>query len=256
MLPHGQSPCCAVRNGALAYNTVICFFFVSGIQAAKPMEVPVHIAEGVLSPPVLALGGALAIAGVGYGLRRLEHDRLMTVGLLSALFFVASLVHVPVGFASAHLIANGLMGIFLGWASFPALFVALLLQAVLFQFGGLLVLGVNTCTMAGGAMASWLIFRLVLAGRPWGSSLRLACAAFLAGASGPAVAAFLTALALSFSAEGFMAAAITLFLAHLPIMAAEGALTMLAVSFIARIRPQMLHLAEPGLVSREAGPGV
>ena len=219
------------------------------------MEVSVHIAEGMLSPPVLALGGALAIAGVGYGLRRLEHDRLMTVGLLSALFFVASLVHVPVGFASAHLIANGLMGIFLGWASFPALFVALLLQAVLFQFGGLLVLGVNTCTMAGGAMASWLIFRLVLAGRPCGS-LRLSCAAFLAGASGPAVAAFLTALALSFSAEGFKAAAITLFLAHLPIMAAEGALTMLAVSFIARIRPQMLHLAEPGLVSREAGPGV
>ena len=57
-------------------------------------------------------------------------------------------------FSSAHLILNGLLGVVLGWAAFPVIFVALLLQAVLFQFGGFTVLGVNTATMGLGALAA------------------------------------------------------------------------------------------------------
>ena len=45
--------------------------------------------------------------------------------------FVASLVHVPVGPSSMHLVLNGLLGLLLGWAAFPAILVGLLLQAVL-----------------------------------------------------------------------------------------------------------------------------
>ena len=48
-----------------------------------------HIAEGVLSPAVLGGGAVLALAGTAQGLRRLEYDRLVTVGILSAAFFVA-----------------------------------------------------------------------------------------------------------------------------------------------------------------------
>ena len=88
-----------------------------------------HIAEGVLSPAVLGGGAVLALAGTAQGLRRLEYDRLVTVGILSAAFFVASLIHVPVGLASAHLVLNGLVGVLLGWAAFPSILVALLLQA-------------------------------------------------------------------------------------------------------------------------------
>ena len=61
-----------------------------------------HIAEGVLSPAVLGGGAVLALAGTAQGLRRLEYDRLVAVGILSAAFFVASLIHVPVGLASAR----------------------------------------------------------------------------------------------------------------------------------------------------------
>ena len=42
----------------------------------------------------------------------------MLAGLLGAAFFVASLIHVPIGFSSAHLILNGLLGVVLGWAAF------------------------------------------------------------------------------------------------------------------------------------------
>ena len=96
-----------------------------------------HISEGVLSAPVLISGGALTVAGTAIGLKRLDYDKITHVGILSAAFFVASLIHVNVGPASVHLILNGIVGLLLGWAAVPAILVALTLQALFFQFGGL-----------------------------------------------------------------------------------------------------------------------
>lgn len=79
----------------------------------------------------------------------------------------------PIGFSSAHLILNGLLGVVLGWAAFPVIFVALLLQAVLFQFGGFTVLGVNTATMGLGALAAYGIF-YAIAGKSADKRLKFA----------------------------------------------------------------------------------
>lgn len=200
-----------------------------------------HIAEGVLSPAVLGGGAVLALAGTAQGLRRLEYDRLVAVGILSAAFFVASLIHVPVGLASAHLVLNGLVGVLLGWAAFPSILVALLLQALLFQFGGITVLGVNTFTMGFAAVVSWYVFRTVCRLCPGMGGVR--AGAFMGGALGVALAAVLTALALAFTDEGFWLAAQLLLLAHLPVMLAEGLITMFTVSFIMRVRPELLGMA-------------
>ena len=200
-----------------------------------------HIAEGVLSPAVLGGGAVLALAGTAQGLRRLEYDRLVAVGILSAAFFVASLIHVPVGLASAHLVLNGLVGVLLGWAAFPSILVALLLQALLFQFGGITVLGVNTFTMGFAAVASWYVFRAVCRLCPGMGGVR--AGAFMGGALGVSLAAVLTALALAFTDEGFWLAAQLLLLAHLPVMLAEGLITMFTVSFIMRVRPELLGMA-------------
>ena len=200
-----------------------------------------HIAEGVLSPAVLGGGAVLALAGTAQGLRRLEYDRLLAVGILSAAFFVAALIHVPVGLASAHLVLNGLVGVLLGWAAFPSILVALLLQALLFQFGGITVLGVNTFTMGFAAVASWYVFRAVCRLCPGMGGVR--AGAFMGGALGVALAAVLTALALAFTDEGFWLAAQLLLLAHLPVMLAEGLITMFTVSFIMRVRPELLGMA-------------
>ena len=191
-----------------------------------------HIAEGVLSAPVILSGAALSIGAVGYGLRKLPQDNLILAGLVGAAFFV-SLIHVPVGFSSAHLILNGLVGIVLGWAAYPVIFVALLLQAVLFMFGGLTTLGVNTFTMGTGALLAGALYRTI-ARRSAAAVLRNDAAAFIAGFSGVLISAFLTALALAFTSEGFAVAAAALFTAHLPIMAAEGVLTVLVVRYLRR----------------------
>lgn len=198
-----------------------------------------HISEGVLSLPVLAGGAALAVAGTALGLRRVEYDRLVTVAILSAAFFVGSLIRVPIGPAAAHLILNGLLGAVLGWASFPAILVALALQAVLFQYGGITALGVNCFNMAAPAVACWLCFRPLLA-RPGRAR---ALGAFLCGAVSVLLAGLFTAASLALTDENFLAAAKTILLAHIPVMLLEGGFTVLVVGFLARSRPEFF---EPG----------
>ena len=119
-----------------------------------------HISEGILSAPVLISGVALTAAGTAIGLKKLDYDRIMSVAILAATFFVASLIHVPLGPGSVHLVLNGLLGVVLGWASFPAILTALLLQAIFFQYGGLVVLGVNTFNMAAPALLCFYLFIL------------------------------------------------------------------------------------------------
>lgn len=198
-----------------------------------------HIAEGVLSPAVLGAGAVLTVIGTAVGLRRLDYDRLMTVAILAAAFFVASLIHVPIGPASVHLILNGLLGVLLGWAVFPAILTALALQALLFQYGGLTVLGVNTFTMSFSGVLAWYCYRAVARAWPGAGGRRVA--AFCGGALGVAGAGIFTALALAFTNEGFRAAAQLLLLAHVPVMLVEGLITMFTVSFIARVRPELLR---------------
>ena len=118
-----------------------------------------HIAEGVLSVPALSAGAAIAALGIWLGLRRLDESRLILAAVLAATFFLGSLIHVPLGPGSVHLLLGGLAGLLLGWTAFPVIFIGLLLQAVLFQFGGLLVLGVNTSTVAVPAVLCGLALR-------------------------------------------------------------------------------------------------
>lgn len=198
-----------------------------------------HISEGVLSPPVILGGWALAATGVALGLRKLDYEHIMGVAIISAAFFVASLIHVPIGPASVHLVLNGLMGAILGPAAFPAILVALLLQAMLFQYGGFAILGVNTFDMAMPAVLCFLLFRPWLRrGGAWRSS-----GAFLCGFLAVLLSGVLTAGALALSGEVFQVTAQVILAAHLPIMVIEGILTLLAVGFLAKARPEMLALS-------------
>jgi cobalt/nickel transport system permease protein len=196
-----------------------------------------HISEGVLSPAVLGAGYALTAAATYISLRKTDYSRLTVTAVLASVFFVGSLVHVPLGPGSVHLILNGLLGLFLGWAVFPALLVALLLQAILFRFGGIAVLGVNTFDMAFPALVCHYAFRSLLR-RTNGPR---AAGAFCCGALSVAGAALCTALALGFTDEGFWTSAKIIFLAHVPIMILEGVIAALAVAFIAKSRPELLR---------------
>ena len=187
-----------------------------------------HIAEGVLSAPVLITGAVVAAAGVAYGLKKIQANHFMLAGLLGAAFFVASLIHVP----------NGFLGVVLGWAAFPVIFVALLLQAVLFQFGGFTVLGVNTATMGLGALAAYGIF-YAIAGKS--ANKRLKLAGFCGGFSAVLISGILTALALAFTNEGFVTAASLIFLSNLPVMVVEGVITAFAVVYLKHSDPGIFN---------------
>ena len=198
-----------------------------------------HISEGILTAPVLAGGAVLTTIGTAVGLKKLDYDRIMTVSLLSATFFVASLIHVPIGPGSVHLLLGGLLGLILGWGAFPAIVVALSLQTIFFQYGGMLVLGVNGFSIAGPAVLCGLLLRPLLIN---GSKKKLMVAGFLAGFCAMFLSAILMASALFLSDSGFLRVAGLVLASHLPVMFIEGLITMFVVSFLARVQPEILSL--------------
>lgn len=196
-----------------------------------------HISEGVLGPAVLATGAGLAAVGTAIGLKKLDYEQIPQVAILSAAFFVATLIHVPVGPVGLHLVLNGMMGLVLGWAAVPAILIALLLQALLFQFGGLTVLGVNTVVMAGPAVVCYYLFRPLLR-RP---GLLANVGAFACGFTAILLSAIGVALALISTGQAFTKVAQLAVVAHIPVMFLEGVITLFAYAFIKRVRPEILE---------------
>ena len=197
-----------------------------------------HISEGVLSPGALALGWAVAGAGTFAGLRKSEPEKAARTALLSSAFFLASLVNVQLGPASTHLSLIAPVGLVLGWGAFPAMMVALLLQALLFHFGGLLVLGPNTADMAVPAVAVYLLFA-----RPIQRAQRVRVAmalAFVAGTLAVLLGALGVGLFLGLSDGNFLNAAKLLFAAHVPLSLIEGAVTAFMAGWLKKTAPDFL----------------
>jgi cobalt/nickel transport system permease protein len=195
-----------------------------------------HIVDGALSNQVVIAGAVAAIAGVGYGLRALPMEKIPAAGVLAASFFVASLIYVPIGPSSVHLILNGLAGVILGWAAFPALFVGLVLQSVFFGFGGLTVLGINTVNIAMPAVLAGLLVR------PFLARATPRTAAILGGFAGGLAIALTTlfvALSLALSGDAFIPAAKLVLISHVPVIVIEAVLTGSAVYLAKQVMPEL-----------------
>ncbi len=200
-----------------------------------------HISEGVLSAPVLVTGVLLAAGGVALGLKKMDYEKIPEVAVLSSAFFVASLIHVPLGPSSVHLVLNGLVGVLLGWMAFPAILVALTLQALLFQFGGFTVLGVNTFNMAAPAVLSYYFFNYLIRRKNHFASV---AAGFLAGVLGVGGGSLLIAVSLVSTGEAFLNVAKLILLAHLPVMIIEGIITAFCVIFLKKVKPEVLEVGK------------
>jgi cobalt/nickel transport system permease protein len=199
-----------------------------------------HISEGILATPVLVGGAALTAAGLGVALKKLNNEDIPKVGVLSAGFFVAGLIHVPIGVASVHLVLNGLIGLILGWLSFPAIFVGLLLQSIMFQYGGITALGVNTFNMAVPALVSYFLFgRLARRTR---KSYISSVSAFLAGSLAIFLSGIFVGFSLYLTGEAFLLAAKLLVAGHIPVMLIEGIITAACVTFLKKVKPELLSM--------------
>jgi cobalt/nickel transport system permease protein len=198
-----------------------------------------HISEGILSPAILAGGAVLTAAGVGIGLKSIDYEEIPYIGILTAVFFVASIIHLPVGPASVHLILNGMLGLILGWKAFPSILIGLALQALLFQFGGITTLGINTLNMALPAVICYYLFG-------WGvkknsNQLIFIITAFASGCFAVLLAGILVGFSLYLSGDAFLPAAKLLVAAHLPVMMIEGILTATCAIFLRKVKPELLE---------------
>ncbi len=195
-----------------------------------------HLADGVLSLPVLAAGGAVAVAATARGLRALDADTLPRTAVMSSAFFVASLIHVPLGPASVHPLLAGLMGLVLGWGAVPAVLVALVLQAVFLGHGGLTTVGVNTVCLALPAVGVHALVAPLMRRGPRAAGV----AGALAGAAAVGGAGVLAAGALALSGKAFLPAAGLLLAGNLPLLPVEATITGAAAGLLARVRPDAL----------------
>jgi cobalt/nickel transport system permease protein len=196
-----------------------------------------HIPDGVLSMPVLIGGAVVAVGAVALGLRRISDRDIPRVAILASGFFALSLFALPVGPSSVHLLLGGLMGIVLGPAIFPAVCVALLLQAVMFGFGGLTTLGVNIVNIAlPSAMVGMLVQPLIARATPAGAAV----IAGLASAACVACTGLLVAAALSLSSTDYSLSARVMMATYLPLMVVEGLVGGFCISFVKRVKPELL----------------
>lgn len=199
-----------------------------------------HLSEGVLHTPVLLAGVVLAVVGVAVGLRRLESERLPLTALFAAAFFVAGTIHVPVGIGSVHLILNGMAGLFLGWAVFPAFLIALLLQVLFFSFGGFAVLGVNLCIMALPAVAAHYLLRSYL--RPDMGPVAKLFTGLGAGIIGVGGAGALASLVLAIDGgKHYQDLIALLLLSHLPVFVLDGIISYGVISLLSKMYPSALQ---------------
>jgi cobalt/nickel transport system permease protein len=197
-----------------------------------------HIPDGLLSAPVLIGGAAVAVGGLALGLRRLDDKAIPRAAILSAAFFAGSLIAIPVGPSSVHLMLSGLMGIMLGTAAFPAIVVALLLQALLFGMGGLTTLGVNSVNLAApGILLAAALGPTIRSTASIG--LRTALAATVGGLAALGTGG-LVALSLFLSSSDFTPVASVLLATYLPLALGEAAITAATVTFLARVQPAAL----------------
>jgi cobalt/nickel transport system permease protein len=190
----------------------------------------VHIADGIISVPAAAAANVIALGTVSLLSRRMEASEIPKTGLMASALFLASLIQFPFAGTSVHLGLFGLAGILLGRRAFPAVFVALLLQALIFQHGGLLALGLNSMNMGLGALAAWLVWRI--------HGLPASVRAFAAGFVGILIPAAL--MGLEFLLVGYGQRILFLAAVYAGVAALEGALTVTAVTFLRKTEPALL----------------
>lgn len=186
---------------------------------------------------MLAAGFLIALTLLVFSMRNIRIEEIPKVSLITAALFVASLVHFPIGPTSVHLIMNGLAGILLGRRAFIGVFVALTLQAVFFQHGGLSVLGVNAFNIGVPALLAWQLFEKR---RGLESPHLEAVFGALAGGLAVLTSVLLVSLELLALGEAFNEISLLVIGAHLPVIIIEALVVGAAAGFLLKVKPEML----------------
>src|SRR3990172_4887878 len=205
---------------------------------------PLHIPDGFLSLVIALIFWAITIVTLGVAIYRtnksLGEKQVPLMGIMAAFIFAAQMLNFPVaGGTSGHFLGGALAAMVLGpWAGILVMTAVIALQALLFQDGGLLVMGANIFNMGLlTAMIGFGLYRSVL-GR--GKGLRLAVAGVSAWLAVVA-SALLVALQLWLSGTSRLEIVVPAMLGvHVLIGLGEAAITVAALAFIEQTRPDLL----------------
>jgi cobalt/nickel transport system permease protein len=212
---------------------------------------PMHIPDGFLSALVSIALWIVSILVVGYALRRADQDlgerQVPLMGVLAAAIFAGQMLNFTVaGGTSGHLMGAAIATILLGpWAAILTLTSVVSIQALIFQDGGLLVLGANIFNMGVvGVAVSYMVYRtalLIAGGRRWG----ILAGGFIAGWLSIEVAALSVALQLALSGTSPANIAIpAMGGVHALIGIGEGLITAGALAFLYVARRDLLLAGE------------
>lgn len=213
-----------------------------------------HIPDGFLNLVISIAGWVISIAVLYVAIRRSQthfEERLVPLaGIMAAFIFAGQMINFPVAFGtSGHLIGATLAAIVLGpWLGILVMTAVIVLQALLFQDGGLVVMGANILVMAVvPALVGYGLYRSV-AGRS--QKVSLAVSGVAAWFSVMA-AALVTALLLGFSGTiSFRLVVPAMLGVHALIGIGEALITVAALTFLFRSRPVLLQES-----SRQGGRG-
>jgi cobalt/nickel transport system permease protein len=210
--------------------------------------VPMHIPDGFLSALVSIVLWLISVPVIGYALKRVGQDlgerQVPMMGVLAAAIFAGQMLNFTVaGGTSGHLMGAAIATILLGpWAAILVLTSVVSIQALIFQDGGLLVLGANIFNMAVvGVAVSYAIYRTVqaLAGRrTWG----LFVGGFLAAWTSIVVSAVGVAFELALSGTSPANLALPAMAGiHALIGIGEGLITVGALAFLNASRRDLIR---------------
>ena len=212
-----------------------------------------HIPDGLLPAQVVAGGYAVTGLGTWYSLRQINRrgnarEQIPKASLLTAAFFVASSLYIPLPPVSVHLILNGLLGVMLGYFALPAILIGLFFQALMIGHGGLTTLGVNGAMMGIPALLAYSVFQLHHGLEKFlPQRLAMGICAFLGGSVGLGLTVLIfigltmTNLPTGLDQAAEDRAIVVLALGHLPLIFLEGIFTALLVLFLQRVKPQLLE---------------
>jgi len=215
-------------------------------------HIAMHIPDGFLSVGVSVVFWVLSIIIIVIALRRVNRDlgerEVPVMGVLAAAIFAGQMLNFAVaGGTSGHLMGAALAAILLGpWAAVLVMTAVVSVQALIFQDGGLLVLGANLFNMGiVGSFVGYFVYRLfqrLAGGARWG----IFAGGFAAAWVSIVIASLTVALQLSFSGISPANVAVPAMGGiHALIGIGEGLITLGALSFIYAARRDLLKIDQP-----------
>lgn len=230
-----------------------------GTAAQAGGAAQMHAPDGFLSLPVAAVMWALTLIAVGVSVKRagdtFDERAVPLMGVTAAFIFAAQMFNFQiVGGTSGHLLGGVLAAVLLGpWAGTLVMAAVIAVQGLVFQDGGLVVMGANIFNMGVvGTMGGYAVYRTLCAVFGGEARARIPAAGIAAWLS-VVLGATAMSIELGISGTTDIVVALTAMVGiHVLIGIGEALVTMAALAFVQVSRPDLLTLRDAGVAPAAA----